>query len=256
MVAKYVHDESVHNLQAPKQIVPLLMKLFHPNSVIDVGCGLGTFLHVFKEYGVKKIHGIDGAWTNRDLLSKYIPLDVFEEVNLEKKYRNNEKFDLAVCLEVAEHLKQECASIIVDTLTSLSDIIVFSAAVPFQGGVNHINEQWPSYWEELFNKHNYQMFDIIRPMIWDNSNIFYWYKQNMFVFAKKDLAISLNSNSANNITASPKQMIHPELYERKCDLLNFYKNKVDLAYEGRLPIRDYFTMLKIRLWRYIFRRND
>lgn len=239
MEKKYIHEETVHNLQAPQQIVPLLVNLFNPNNVIDVGCGLGTFLHEFQENGVKKIHGIDGAWADKQLLSKYISLQNFEEVDLEQPYHNKEKFDLAICLEVAEHLKPECAPIIVETLSNLSDVIIFSAAVPHQGGMNHINEQWPFYWEKLFNKQGYKMLDIIRPIIWNNPNIFVWYKQNMFVMAKEKLVDSINAK----VSSYPKNVIdiiHPELYELKCKLLGD-------AYEGNLPLKDFCFMLKKKL---------
>lgn len=248
MDAKYVHEESVHNLQAPKQIVPLLMKLFNPSSVIDVGCGLGTFLHEFHNNGVKTIHGIDGSWANKELLSKYISLENFEEVDLEKPYHGKQKYDLAICLEVAEHLKPESASTIVDTLTNLSDVIVFSAAIPHQGGMNHFNEQWPSYWEELFEQHNYKMLDIIRPAIWNNPDIFFWYKQNMFVVAKNDMASEIILKKDLLTHPQTKSLIHPELYEKKCKLADFYKNKADLAYEGRLPLKEYLKMLKKWIW--------
>lgn len=248
MDAKYVHEESVHNLQAPKQIVPLLMKMFNPTSVIDVGCGLGTFLHEFHNNCVKTIHGIDGSWANKELLSKYISLENFEEVDLEKPYYGEQKYDLAICLEVAEHLKPESASTIVNTLTNLSDVIVFSAAVPFQGGMNHINEQWSSYWEELFEQHNYKMLDIIRPAVWDNPDIFWWYKQNMMVVAKDKLISTILSQTSLLELIKVKNLIHPELYDIKCKLADFYKNKADLAYEGRLPLKEYLKMLKKWIW--------
>lgn len=255
MDAKYVHEESVHNLQAPKQIVPLLMKFFNPSSVIDVGCGLGTFLHEFHNNGVKTIHGIDGSWANKELLSKYIPLENFEEVDLEKPYHGKQKYDLAICLEVAEHLKPESASTIVDTLTNLSDVIVFSAAVPFQGGMNHINEQWPSYWEKLFEQHNYKMLDIIRPAIWDNPDIFFWYKQNMFIVAKKTLVSTIIPKKDALPQPQISSLIHPELYEKKCNLVDFHKKRADFAYEGKLPLKEYLTMIKACLWQKIHKKH-
>ncbi len=69
---KYKHSEVIHNLSAPNQIVPLLMEICNPKSVIDVGCGVGTFLSVFKKHGVNDVLGIDGSWTNRELLAKHL----------------------------------------------------------------------------------------------------------------------------------------------------------------------------------------
>lgn len=79
---KYFHDEEHHNLISPRVIVPQLVKIINPKSVIDVGCGIGTFLKVFKENGIDDIYGLDGKWTDKNLLSKYIDLSFYKEVDL------------------------------------------------------------------------------------------------------------------------------------------------------------------------------
>lgn len=247
----YLHDTQVHNLQAPREIVPLLIKMFSPQSVIDVGCGLGTFLHVFLENGISDITGIDGSWVNRDLLSENIPLTAFHEVNLEEEYKTNRKYDMVVCLEVVEHLPSAKASNIISTLTNLGDIIVFSAAIPNQGGQNHINEQWITYWEKLFNEHHYILYDIVRPQIWDNPNIFFWYKQNMVIFAKEGCHKNgLKSASSNSI----RNIVHPDLFMQTSNtLFNLQEendriaNQLNRLLSGRYPLQTYLSIL----WQYI-----
>ena len=59
---KYFHDEEHHNLISPRVIVPQLVKIINPKSVIDVGCGIGTFLKVFKENGIDDIYGLYRDW--------------------------------------------------------------------------------------------------------------------------------------------------------------------------------------------------
>ena len=69
---------------------------------------------------------------------------VSSQRDLAQPLQIDRRFDLALSLEVAEHLPPECGSEFVQTLTDLSSVILFSAAIPFQGGTDHLNEQWPS----------------------------------------------------------------------------------------------------------------
>jgi SAM-dependent methyltransferase len=202
----YLHDELTHNTKAAKEIVPQIIKLIQPNSVVDVGCGIGTWLAVFEELGVKDVVGIDGDYVNRNLL--HIDEQNFIPSDLKKPFHLDRKFDLVVCLEVAEHLPEEAASAFIESLVSLSDIILFSAAIPDQGGQNHLNEQWPIYWQLKFKEHKFELHDFIRSDIWFNKNVDWWYKQNMLIAIKETSKISLNKNNILPI-------IHPELYSYK-----------------------------------------
>ena len=170
---KYIHTEKYHNIKAPKLIVDLFLEFYQPKSVVDVGCGIGTFLHCFKEKGINEVLGIDGDWVDPNLISKYLKESEFLVKDLEKPFMLNKKFDLVISLEVAEHLRPEYADQFIETLINLGDIILFSAAIPGQGGTNHLNEQWPSYWQKKFNKHGFIFHDIFRPLIWENEDIFF-----------------------------------------------------------------------------------
>ena len=71
--ARYIHAEEVHNMTAPDMIVPIVLNLCPGvQSVVDFGCGLGTWLRAFREQGVKEILGLEGEWCNRTLLFKNI----------------------------------------------------------------------------------------------------------------------------------------------------------------------------------------
>lgn len=222
---QYNHTITYHNLIAPNEIVPILLSLYRPKSVIDVGCGLGTFLKIFKQNGISEIKGLDGKWCKKDLLFQNIDPSEFLEVNMEEPIRMERKYDLAVCLEVAEHLTPNRAQSFVKDLTNLSDFVLFSAAIPRQGGDHHYNEQWLSYWEKYFNDNNYELFDVFKPIIWDNKNIFCWYKQNMVFFIKKghcpQTIKELPKNTLQNV-------IHPELFEIYSDYKNQYAVKRNL----------------------------
>lgn len=241
---KYFHDEEHHNLISPRVIVPQLVKIINPKSVIDVGCGIGTFLKVFKENGIDDIYGLDGKWTDKNLLSKYIDLSFYKEVDLESRVTLNRKFDLAVSLEVAEHLNENSADIFVENLVNLSDIIVFSAAFPTQGGQNHVNEQWPSYWCEKFSKHGYKFYDVLRPLFWNDNNVQIWYKQNIFLIIRDNC----EQNITKDFTAldnSVMDVIHPIVY-KSCYEKNTELKAISVKYNNLNKGRDsLLTYLKL-----------
>ena len=112
-MSRYIHKESVHCLKDPNIIVPEIVKLLKPKSVVDIGCGLGTFLNVFKRLGISDVLGVDGSWVNRDLLHQNIRPEEFKEWDLEKELKLDKKYDLAISLEVAEHLSKKSSDIFV-----------------------------------------------------------------------------------------------------------------------------------------------
>lgn len=232
--SKYIHTERVHNLGAPSIVVPILADLFSPTSVVDIGCGTGNFLKVFRDSGVQTVKGLDGKWANRDLLFKHIRENEFEEIDLEQFSDSKIKYDLAICLEVAEHLKPEAAGQFIKALCTYSDIIVFSAAVPDQGGQNHLNEQWPTYWGRLFEKHGFKMYDILRPLIWNNPGVSYWYKQNVFVYMRTTTAAAERGYEAIDIEKF-MNTIHPDIFQYKSQML-------ERILEGRFTFKGYVKM--------------
>src|SRR6266487_1201038 len=193
---KHTYPLQHYNLNAAREIVPYLINKFHPQSVVDVGCGPGTFLKVFLDNGIEDILGIDGNWIDKSNL--FIPEVYIKEEDLEKKIIINKKFDLVMCLEVAEHLSEKSEDILIDNLTSLGDKIIFSAAVIHQGGQNHLNEQSPVYWAEKFEKKGFVFYDVFRKHFWYNANVNWWYKQNMFLALNKTIDISQYSFTINN----------------------------------------------------------
>lgn len=164
-------------------VVPLVMDLLHPKSVLDVGCGLGQWLNAFQKYGVDEISGIEGRWVRAEDLA--IPDTCFLSANLEHPFKINRTFDLAMSLEVAEHLPKSRAASFVADLVHHAPIVLFSAAIPGQGGTNHINCQWPSWWAYYFDQLGFKPYDIIRPLIWGNKDVAWWYQQNILIFARE-----------------------------------------------------------------------
>jgi SAM-dependent methyltransferase len=199
--------------RSAEAIVPQVMDLLAPRSVCDVGCGRGIWLAVFRQHGADRVIGTDGDYIDPSRLE--IDTDSFVPANLEEGVPIEGPFDLAVSLEVAEHLAESVAERFVEDLVRLAPAVLFSAAVPGQGGLDHVNEQWPDYWQALFDRHGYLAIDCIRPRIWDRKEVAFWYRQNTLLFAQKDLINSRESLKREYATSAGKSLsvVHPELFE-------------------------------------------
>jgi SAM-dependent methyltransferase len=195
-------------------IVPQLKSMLEVDSVLDVGCGDGRWLACFQSSGVPTICGVDGAWTDqtRLLISKHD----FKVQDLSKPFDLGRRFDLAMSLEVAEHVAPEFSTQFIENLTKHSDAVLFGAAIPFQGGFRHINERWPSYWAKLFDLQGYECFDPVRSQIWGREDVAVWYRQNMLLYVKgerHDLISRIRDYlDSNHVNEMPIDVVHPERY--------------------------------------------
>jgi len=200
-------------------IVPIVLQLLAIRSVVDIGCGDGSWLAVFRKLGVVDVLGIDGDYVDRALLQ--IPQEHFRTFDLGKPFELGRVFDLAISLEVAEHLPPESAPSLVESLTGTAPAVLFSAAIPHQGGDNHINEQWPEKWAKLFQERGYVPVDCIRRRVWHNEAVEYWYAQNTLLFARADLVERNPALKAEHDRTDLGQLslVHPKQYlylENRC----------------------------------------
>jgi SAM-dependent methyltransferase len=195
------------SLASAEVVVPLLNAMLHPSSVVDVGCGVGTWLSAFSRDGIPDVYGVDGDHVPRgDLM---IPVERFAPVDLCKPFTLPRAFDLAISLEVAEHLPSSAADTFVASLTRLARAVIFSAAVPHQGGWNHVNEQWPQYWAEKFGRQRFFPVDCLREPLWDDTRVCWWYAQNMILYLTEDHPLW---RSYARLPARVRALVHPRNY--------------------------------------------
>ncbi len=127
--------------------------------------------------------GHRGPWVDQASLAIPQADFLFQVLELDQPWELTESFDLCCCLEVAEHLPHESADTLISNLTVASDVVLFSAAIPGQEGTDHINEQWPEYWERSFAVRGYLKLDILRPRI-GRTTVGWYYQQNMYLFVR------------------------------------------------------------------------
>lgn len=150
---------------------------YNPQTIVDFGCGCGHFSNSIANLTGGEALGLNGDIPkNKEI--EIIKWDLSEPVELD------DKFDLVISLEVAEHIPEEKADIFIDSLCRHGETVLFSAAIPGQGGVGHLNEQHHFYWHKKFQERGYKYFDIIRPLIKDKKEVPFWYRNNIFLYEK------------------------------------------------------------------------
>lgn len=209
--AKFHAANESGSTESAKQTVPLLLDLIGMRSVCDVGCGVGAWLAVFIDNGVSDVLGLDGEYVDRATLK--IPMSYFRPTDLNRPFSLDRTFDAVISLEVAEHLRPTRAAGFINDLTALSSVVIFSAAIPGQGGRGHVNEQWPDYWVNLFKDRGYICVDAIRQKIWENEGIKFWYRQNILVFCNGRILERLPKLTAQS-GIMPLRVVHPAQFVR------------------------------------------
>jgi methyltransferase family protein len=234
--SEFYNSHSDGSLNSALVILGLLWKFYQPESLVDFGCGKGTWLYAAKLLGSKKLKGYDGEWVKDQIIDKQID---FTPIDLEDIKIVPQKYDLAISVEVAEHLSKGSEIELIKALCNSSDIILFSAAVENQGGTNHINENPQSYWINLFEKEGFFCLDYFRPLIWENELVEWWYRQNIFLFVNRAAPIPFEVENFKNSTEEIYNAIHPELLnhrtqeiKEKDNLLNQQKELISQKEEA------------------------
>lgn len=202
-------------------VVPAVVELLGPRSVVDVGCGVGEWLKAFADGGVAEVLGVDGAYVKRANLR--IAPQQFCEADLTQPPVLGRPFDLAVCLEVAEHLDEAPGRQLVAWLTTLAPVVLFSAAIPKQSGQDHRNEQWPDYWQAVFARHGFVAVDCLRERFWDDPRVAWYYAQNMILYVRRDRLADWPALAARALPEGVKvrRLVHPQRYLVTADIWCF-----------------------------------
>ena len=205
-------DDYVH-----VRLVDAMLDLIQPDSVVDVGCGVGAFLSCFKSRGVGTVLGVDLPGLRPQVLriatDEYWPHDLRQPLTMARR------FDLVLSLETAEHLPATCADDFVDSLTHLGDVVVFSAAVPFQEGFRHINLQWQDYWAAKFSARGYVAVDALRGPLWHDKRVPFYYKQNALVYVLEESLSRYPALEAAHARTDRNSLsrVHPDFFLAKAD---------------------------------------
>jgi SAM-dependent methyltransferase len=190
------------------RLVPEIAAALEPTSVLDVGCGRGVWLAEWKRAGVRDCVGVDGDYVDQANLA--IPSECFIAGDLSQPLDLNRNFDIVQSLEVAQCIGIADADVFVETLCRHGELIIFSAAVPGQGGERHINEQPIEYWRRKFSLLGYIAFDWIRPLASSISEVEPWYRYNSLLFASERAAGDLPLDiRATRVTSAPIANVAP-----------------------------------------------
>lgn len=243
--AAYYAAQAPDSLDAASRILPRAVALLERcgwtvRSCIDMGAGVGTWLAVARKLGIVDTVAVEGSWV-RDIETA-IPKEMYILADLSDEPLDlSQRFDLALCLEVGEHLPAPNAGRLVQTLSRLSDVVLFSAAIPHQGGTHHVNEQWPPYWASLFDAQGFRCFDVLRWSIWDDDGIRFWYRQNVLFYVQREKADVCRSLDLLPYRAfmpeRPAGCVHPREYESL------------IAYSQCPPVRVLLRAFPRALWR-------
>ncbi|BCX19393.1 MAG: hypothetical protein KatS3mg117_3075 [Geminicoccaceae bacterium] len=192
---------------AAERVMPWLIERLEPRSVVDFGCGVAAWLETARRHGISDLLGIEGPW-----IDGKVPTDLPILLrDLEQPIVLDRTFDLALCLEVAEHLPADRSAGLVQDLTRAAPRVLFSAAVPGQIGVRHINERWPSFWDRLFAEQGFECLDVVRPVFWNDSVVPCWYRQNIVLYVREDIAETTATRFGMSLPTTLRDIVHPEI---------------------------------------------
>jgi SAM-dependent methyltransferase len=193
--------------RSAERILPSVLAMTRAASLLDVGCGSGTWASTALRLGAADVIGVDGDWIAEEDLQ--LEPERFVRHDLTRPLDLGRTFDLVVCLEVAEHLPADAADELLASLVRHAPAVLFSAAIPYQGGRNHVNEQWQSHWIARFDALGLGVHDVVRPAVWSDPAVEPWYAQNAFLFVERSHAEHLEIPPG---VALPPDLVHPAMH--------------------------------------------
>lgn len=196
-------------VQPKPKLLAYLRQRYAFQSVADFGCGRAGWLHAAKKIGVPDVHGFD--LPELDLAERNLTVEQFTAVDLAEPLVLERRFDLCVSTEVSEHVPVHGIDHYFDSLVAAAPVVLFSGAVPYQGGLGHVNENWVEYWHGFFAARGYRCIDAFRDRFWHDASIPYYYRQNLFLYVDETTLPDFERQGWSE-ARNPKTHIHPDLY--------------------------------------------
>jgi SAM-dependent methyltransferase len=188
---KFIQYAATSSRYGATKVIPVILSALDVRSVLDIGCAGGAWLSEWRQAGTADVFGVDGAYVDPADLA--IERERFMSADLARPFDLGRTFDLVQSLEVAEHIDETASGVFVSNLAKHAGrFILFSAAVPGQGGEHHVNEQPYDYWRKRFADHGFAAYDLVRPRIANDNGISFWYRYNIILFVRKDHAADLS----------------------------------------------------------------
>jgi SAM-dependent methyltransferase len=211
--SSFFEGNAVNSMRSARPVLQILRDLYSPTSIVDIGCGSGAWLATAETLGFDVLRGYDGPWADP---AKYTSPNIdFVPVDMEQAdFELDRRYDLAISVEVAEHLSADRADFIVGKLCAASDVVLFGAALPMQGGVHHIHEKPLTYWKDKFRDNGYEAFDIIRPAVWDNNDVLRWFRQNTVLYVKQGSPV-LDPAKLHEMEDHIWDVVHPRTFQAR-----------------------------------------
>lgn len=174
-------------IQSAAAVLPIIFQTTGlPACLLDVGAGEGHWVDEAVRLGVP---AADAWGVDLEAEAEEYRWDAEAGTPL-PLHPTYGKWSVVLCLETAEHVTPRAGGHLVAELCSVTETIVWSAAVPGQGGDGHVNEAWPRDWHEVFQTHGFVLVDPWRDRLWECADVEPWYRQNLLLAQRVGTTVS------------------------------------------------------------------
>lgn len=202
-------------IRSAAAVLPIVLRHVAPvGSILDVGCGEGHWLDAAEEQlGRLDCLGLDLSGGQSPLGSPIERWDAEKHRPLPTRGVSPLGWDVTLCLEMAEHVAPEAGDWLVRELCRVSRRVLWSAAIPGQGGDGHVNEQPPGYWAERFAAHDWRLCDPFRERLWGLGEVEPWYQQNLL----------LAEPALGDALPVPRHLVHPAVLAARVESAAYWR---------------------------------